>query len=96
VVVNLFIAWTAWFRFGRCSLRASIASYFVWLPLFIWHGWYTGEFAPFQLYSDSPIGPSEVSARALEIFLVAGFYFGTYALFPVLCYLDKWRGLSLK
>ena len=90
VAVNLFIAWSAWWRFGRRSLRASIVSYAVWVPLFVWHGWYTDAvWAPFQLYSDYPMAPNEVSARFWEIFFIAGFYFGAYALFPVLCYLDK-------
>jgi hypothetical protein len=90
VAVNLFIAWSAWWRFGRRSLRASIVSYAVWLPLFVWHGWYTDAvWAPFQPYSDYPMAPNEVSARFWEIFFIAGFYFCAYALFPVLCYLDK-------
>ena len=92
VAVNLFIAWSAWVRFGRRSLRASIVSYAVWSAFFIWHGWYTdADWAPFQLYSDSPMAPSEVTARFWEIFFISGFYFCAYALFPVLCYLDKRR-----
>jgi hypothetical protein len=90
VAVNLCTAWFAWRRFGRRSLRVAVVSYAVWVLLFVWHGWYTGaDWAPYQLYSDSPMAPEEVSARFLKIFFIAGFYFGAYALFPVLCYLDK-------
>lgn len=90
VVVNLFIAWTAWRRFGRRSLSAAIVLYVAWGLLFVWHGWYTdAAWAPFQLYSDSPMSASEVSSRFREILLIAGFYFSAYALLPILCYLDK-------
>jgi hypothetical protein len=90
VAVNLFIAWTAWRRFGRRSLRAAIVSYAVWIPLFVWHGWYTDAvWAPYQLYTDCLMAPDQVFARFWEIFFIAGFYFSAYALFPVLCYLDK-------
>ena len=88
VVVNLFIAWSAWLRFGRRSLRASIASYIVWLPLFIWHGWYT-DFPPFALYTDYPLALEELFTKFTQLFVVAAFYCFGYALFPILCYLDK-------
>lgn len=88
VVVNLFILWRAFWRFGRRSLRASIISYLVWCAFFIWYGWYT-DFAPFQLYTDYQLTPEEVHARLLGIILGAGFSFCAYALFPVLCYLDS-------
>jgi hypothetical protein len=35
------------------------------------------------------MAPNEVSARLLEIVFISGFYFGAYALLPILCYLDK-------
>ena len=76
-------------------MPSRIASYFVWLPLFIWHGWYT-DFPPFALYTDYPLAPEEVFNRFTQLFVGAAFYFCGYALFPILCYLDRRRELSPK
>lgn len=88
-LTNLVIAFNAWFRFGERSLRLSIFSYLVWLT-FVWHGWWS-DFSPFHVYTDYPMDPNEVFVRFWHVFFVAAFYVFAYALFPVLCYLDKHR-----
>jgi hypothetical protein len=89
VVVNLVIAFCAWFLFGKRSVRLSIILYLVWLTLFVWHRWWT-DYAPFQLNSDYyPMDPNEFLARFQQVLLIAAFYICAYALFPILCYSDK-------
>ena len=49
LMIQLFIAWGAWRRFEKCSVRTSLISYGVWMVFFVWHGWFT-EWAPFRLH----------------------------------------------
>jgi hypothetical protein len=87
---NLFIAWSAWRRFGARSLPRSIISYGVWLVFFVWHGWFI-DWAPFRLHKDYPISPHEAFAEYVDISISICFYLCGYALYPVLCYVDKRR-----
>lgn len=90
VAANLFIAWSAWLRFGARSLPRSVISYGVWLVFFVWHGWFI-DWAPFRLNVDYVMWPHEASMKRVEIWTGICFYLCGYALFPLLCYLDKRR-----
>jgi uncharacterized membrane-anchored protein YitT (DUF2179 family) len=87
-LTNLVIAFSAWYRFGKRFLRLSIFSYLVWLPLFAWYEWWSDS-SPLRAEVDYPLSPSEVFERLWPVFYATVFYVCGYALFPVLCYLDK-------
>ena len=87
---NLFIAWAALRRFGGRFLLGSIVSYLLWLTFFVWHGWFV-DWAPFRLRMEHPVTAEEELALYENIWTGIVFYFGTYTLFPVLCYLDRTR-----
>jgi hypothetical protein len=89
-IANLFIAWSAWRRFGARSLPRSVISYGVWLVFFVWHGWFV-DWAPFRLDADYIMWPREEAVKYVEISIGICCYLCGYALFPILCYVDKRR-----
>ena len=87
-MTNAFIAWAAWRRFGRRSLRVSIVSYMVWLALYVWEGLITD--APlFRLHLDTPPIDHSYAYYYAQIYLSVLFSICVYAIFPVLCYFDR-------
>ena len=83
LIVQLFIAWCAGWRFRTCSFRTAIILYVIWLFCFIWHGWFT-EWAPFRLHE--VLMPGAYAQAYKRIYLPVAMWVLCYSLFPILLY----------
>jgi hypothetical protein len=95
MLVQVFIGWTAWRHFGGRSFRRAIVSYCAWLALFVWHGWFT-FWAPYMVRINDAFPLPGEAAFPLGLFAIAAFWLCGYAIFPVLCFIEKRRTVSAR
>jgi len=92
LIVQLFIAWCASWRFRTCSFRTAMIAYGIWLVCFVWHGWFT-EWAPFRLHE--VLMPDAYEPAYKRIYLPAAMWVLCYSLFPILRYFGDGRRATL-
>lgn len=78
LVVLLFIAACASWRFHSCSFRTALASYLLWLVMFVWYG-FLGPVAPYFRGPDSwPARWDYWAWKAAEF----AFFLASFAILP--------------